>query len=190
MAEIKSKVDKRLFDQELYSRQLIERQIVLSFNDVDEYIEEQFKNYAKKHFMNRCLKEGYISGDYIKIISYSAGKIKNSTIVFDVLYEFDIFYPYEGKTLYAKVQNITKIGIKAVIYDDEKKNPIIVFANRIHNNHIVMGDDTAITTNGGKNIYSEGDIINVKVLGSRFEINDPCIFTLGEIIESKAKIIY
>ena len=84
MAEIKSKVDKRLFDQELYSRQLVERQIVLNFNEVDEYVEEQFKNYAKKHFMNRCLKEGYISGDYIKIISYSFLLFKFCNVVLSI----------------------------------------------------------------------------------------------------------
>ena len=78
--------------------------------------------------MNRCLKEGYISDNHIKIISYSAGKMIKDIALFDVIYEFNVCYPNEGMQFRCKIQSITKIGIKGILSDDEEKNPIVVFA--------------------------------------------------------------
>ena len=36
-----------------------------------------------------------------------------------------------------------------------------------------------------KNVYSENDVIRVKVIGYRFEVNDTSVYILGKIIGKK-----
>ena len=66
------------------------------------------------------------------------------------------------------IKNITKIGIRATI--SELNNPIILFISREHN------PDKDFES------YKENQIIKVKVLGNRFELNDEYISVIGELI--------
>ena len=72
------------------------------------------------------------------------------------------------------VQSITKIGIKAVISSDENENPIVVFASHLQNPSIFENENDVK--------YNVGDKIDVKVISHRFEIHDPSIYVLVEII--------
>lgn len=182
-----------LMEQPIYNRQVMNVKIRLSFKKITAFLEEEFISYAKKNIVNKCSKEGYISDNYIKVLSYSAGKMVEDGVLFDVLYEFNICYPYEGMELKCKIQNITKIGIKGILTENEEKNPIVIFASRIHNSHIIMNDeneDMEEVDNPLKKIFSEGDEIIIKIIGFRFEINDPSIYVLGQIVKDKPKIIY
>ena len=171
----------------IYTRlvQLINFKLEIPFKQYTSKVDEYIINYAKKKICNRCFKEGYISDTNVKIINKTAGMLDGSKINYNVLYEFDVFVPHEDLELYVKVNNITKIGIKAVITDDNNKNPLVVFASRIHNEHISMNDVESDQNNNidtNKTTVSIGDIIKVKVIGNRYEIFDPSIYILGIII--------
>lgn len=175
--------------QPLYNRELVSKKIVLPFSKLSPSLETEFLEYASKHFVGKCAKEGYISRDNVKVVNYSAPKALSSNASFDVVFEFDIYNPSEGQELYAKVSNITKIGIKAAITFNEDKNPITVFASRLHNGHVLMKDDNVnmdeIAADKTENmmVYGEGDIIKIRVIGHRFEVNDKSVYVLGEIIK-------
>ena len=169
----------------LYDSQIIHCKIEIPFHEIvngssnithEKMLENHFKDYARKHIVNKCHKEGYISGNPFKIISYSAGKTIYTNVVYDVVYEFKVRYPCEGMRFQCIIQSITKIGIKAVVDKDEYTNPIVVFASHLHNPNIFESDES---TNGG---YKEGQMIQVTVLGYRFEINDPSIYVIAKII--------
>jgi len=89
------------------------------------------------------------------------------------------------------VLNVTKIGIKAVVNVDERKNPVTVFASRLQNSHVIMKDenmtDEDIDENARDTVYGEGDIIKIKLIGYRFEVNDSSVYALGEIIKDKGE---
>jgi len=75
-----------------------------------------------------------------------------------------------------------------VISSNNRNNPITVFANRLHNEDIIMKDNSiefAQETNSSNHIYGENDIIKIQVIGHRFEVNDSSIYILGRIIENK-----
>lgn len=174
-----------LTEQNIYSKQLINFKLEIPFKKYTSNVDEYIIDYAKKNICNRCFKEGYISDTNVKIINKTAGMLDGSKINYNVLYEFDVFVPHEDLELYVKVNNITKIGIKAVITDDNNKNPLVVFASRIHNDHISMNDEESDQNNNidtNKRTVSIGDIIKVKVIGNRYEIFDPSIYILGIII--------
>ena len=169
-------------EQTLYNKEIIQFKVLIPFNEIDKNLEGSLINYAKKNIMGKCHKEGYISYDYVKIIQYSSAKIENSNLHFNVFYEFHVFNPHENMEIYCKIQSITKIGVKAVVDENKKNNPIIVFASRMHNEHIFSNMSIDNENDDDMNI-KEGDVILVKTLGFRFEINDPNISILGFIIE-------
>lgn len=178
-----------LEQQPIYVKQIITRKIKIPFSKLYNSVEDVFKEHAKKFIQGKCCKEGYISPKYIKIIEYSAPIAISGNVVYDVAFEFEVYYPFEGQEVSVRVTNITKIGIKAVISQNENKNPITVFASRIHNPHVIMKDDNIelndelANDNEFQHIYSEGDVIKVKVIGCRFEQNDASVSVLGEIIK-------
>lgn len=158
----------------LFEKQLIHHKVSIPFVKIGANLEEEFLNYAEKKILNQCEKEGYIFNNDHKVVSYSAGKTLQSNIEYNVLYEFQVCYPHENMIFQCMIQNITKIGIKAILSHNEIENPIIVFASQLHNPTIFEND------NNSK--YNEGDIIQVKVISYRFEIHDPSIYVLAEII--------
>tara|TARA_A100001011_G_scaffold398231_1_gene501896 strand:- start:6496 stop:7050 length:555 start_codon:yes stop_codon:yes gene_type:complete len=179
-----------LENQPIYTKQLVNKKINVPFAKLSESVEKIFKDYADKFIVGKCSKEGYISSNYVKVIEYSAPKCVSHNVIYDVMYEFNVYNPYEGQELFAKVSNITKIGIKAVISSDNRNNPITVFASRLHNEDIIMKDDSiefAQEMDSSKHIYGENDIIKIQVIGHRFEINDSSIYILGRIIENTSK---
>jgi DNA-directed RNA polymerase subunit E'/Rpb7 len=182
MKNAKSKLVDNNFEQSIFNKEIISFKVSISFCDMDEFVESTLKSYAKKNIMGKCHKEGFISKSYCNIVKYTSGKMTKDSIMFDVDYEFLVCYPYENMELMCTVQNITKIGIKAIV-KSKNEVPIIVFASRVHNEHVfsqesVEEDDESDITNN----FKEGDNIKINVLGYRFEINDPHISTLGKIV--------
>ena len=170
-----------LHQKGLYQKQLVQYKISIPFESITtNNLEELFIEYAENNIMNQCEKQGYIASHGCKIISYSCGNIISSKIHYDVLYEFMICLPYEDMTFKCKIQTITKIGIRGVLTHDENKNPFVVFASYLHNSNIQQTENQ--TFDEKTNTYKEGDVILIRVIGHRFEINDPSIYVLAEII--------
>ena len=167
----------------LYQKSLIRRKIQVAFHEIEDNLEQMFLRHAQTSILNQCEKEGYIAEHGCKIISYSGGKTTDSFIQYDVLFECMICYPSEDMVFQCKVQSITKIGIKGVLTHDEIKNPIVVFASYLHNPSIFKGEN--ILSNHENSPYIVRDSIDFRVLGHRFEIHDPHIYVLGEIIDKK-----
>jgi len=72
----------------------------------------------------------------------------------------------------AMVKNVTKAGIRAEI--NEVKSPVVVFIARDHH-----------YKSKGFGELKEGDDINVRVIGIRYELNDEYISIIGELVEKK-----
>ena len=70
------------------------------------------------------------------------------------------------------VRNITKAGIRAEL--NSKNSPLIIFIARDHHHQ-----SKYFST------QKEGDVINVKIIGQRFELNDKYISAIATLIEPK-----
>ena len=185
-----------LMKQNIYNAEILNFKVKFKFNDLTQNLNEKFIQYARKNIMGKCHKEGYISNNHVRIIDYSSALLDGHNVYFDVKYEFMVCYPYEGMVLNCKIQNITKIGVKGVLSEDDNENPIIVFASRIHNESILSDVDEMDEENNEDEIDHNkinsikiNNIMKVRVIGFRFEINDPHLSVLGEIIKDEPKII-
>jgi hypothetical protein len=70
-----------------------------------------------------------------------------------------------------KVKNITKAGIHAEVKDNEDNIPIIVFIARDHNYSNYLFDEV-----------EKDKVINAKIIGVRFELNDPSITAIAYLM--------
>jgi DNA-directed RNA polymerase subunit E'/Rpb7 len=152
----------------LYVNSLIHKRVSVPFSKIGNNMNEYFRKYSEVNFEGKCHKEGYFKPFSTNIISYTTGLLKYDNVIYDVVYSIDICIPYENMEVVCKIKNITKIGIRGII--SEENNPIILFISREHNASKNFDD------------YEEGQLIKIKIIGHRFEINDENISVIGEII--------
>ena len=158
----------------IYSRCLITRNITLPIVAIGKNIKENIENVITANFEGKCIIEGYIKPHSSKIITYSSGIINRGVnISFEVIFECDICFPVEGMLISCIAKNITKAGIRAESAVDVP-SPIVVFVAKDHN-----------FNNSFFSEIKEGDKINIRVIGQRFELNDKFISIIGEFVKEK-----
>jgi len=162
--------------QTIYSKGLISRNLVLPITAIGKNINEIIEENIKSNFEGKCLVEGFIKPNSTNIISYSSGLIiKGCFVSFEVIFECEVCFPVEGMLISCVARNITKAGIKAES-SNEVPSPVIVFIARDHHyNNDYFAD------------IKEGDKINVRVIGQRFELNDKFVSVIGELVKLKER---
>uniref|UniRef100_A0A6C0DI89 Uncharacterized protein n=1 Tax=viral metagenome TaxID=1070528 RepID=A0A6C0DI89_9ZZZZ len=163
----------------IYSRSIVSRNIRLPIVTIGNNLTQVIEEYIVDHFEGKCVVEGFIKPNSTKIISYSSGTIvMGVNVSFDVVFECEVCFPVEGTIISCLAKTNTKAGITAESAD-EKPSPIIVFIARDH--HYSNSYFTDI---------KEGDNMNVRVIGQRFELNDKYISIIGELVKpQKSKLI-
>jgi len=161
-------------DWSVYSRCLLTRKIVLPINVIGKNLDEVIEEYIHNNFEGKCVVEGYVKPNSSKIIRHSCGTIeRGNNIVFEIVFECDVCFPVEGMLISCVVKNVVKAGIRAESANDVP-SPIIVFIARDHHYTSQYFADV-----------KEGDKINVRVIGQRFELNDKYVSIIGELVKEK-----
>ena len=154
----------------IFTKMLINHKVPLEFRYVNRLLTDNILEYLKKRFEGKCCEQGYIKPDSINIVNYSSGIVKNNLIIFDVVFESQVCYLVEGLEVNCVAKNITKAGIRAEF--DMEKTPAVIFVARDH--HYV---------NKKFNEVEEGNIITVKIIGQRYELNDTNISAIAELVK-------
>ena len=158
----------------IYSRAIINRSILLPINVIGKNLKQNMEEYISFHYEGKCIVEGFIKPNSTKIITYSSGTIKRGNFVsFDIVFECQICFPVEGTIISCVAKTNTKAGITAESAD-EKPSPILVFIARDHHYYSSQFNE-----------IKEGDKINIRVIGQRFELNDKFISIIGELIKEQ-----
>ena len=155
-------------NENLYVKNILSKKLGIKCNEMGENIDEILKDKLIKSVGNRCLKEGYINGDSINIINRTLGKINpnhfNGEIYYNVQYEADICNPQKNMIIACKVKDTNQLGIMA-----EVDCLTIVIAKQFLGQSIKLSN------------YNMGDIINVSIIGSRFDLNDKNITIIAKL---------
>lgn len=157
-------------DRNIYVRSVLTTKIYLDITEIGTNLKDILENKLKPQVSNKCIPEGLVSSKNINIIEYSAGTLIRNSIVFNVVYECDISHPVEGMRLEAVTKITAKAGIDAELKDDEGNIAIVVFVAKDHNN-----------LNSSFYTVEVGHKIQVKVIGIRFELNDPHICVIATL---------
>lgn len=151
----------------MFSRVSIEESILIPYQYCASP-KKYFMSYAKDKLEGKCRNEGYLSIGSMTLESYSCGLLYADSVSFDVIFKADVCNPEINTITDCKIINNTKIGIRGIY--QETDNPIIFFVSREHNPSKNFDD------------YVIGQTIQVKIIGTRFELNDSSISSISEII--------
>jgi DNA-directed RNA polymerase subunit E'/Rpb7 len=160
----------------VYVDSLLSKKVVLKITEIGKNIKQNLEKKIKNSIEGKCITEGFVRPNSLQVKTYSCGLVKDDHIEFQVIYTCKVCNPIIGLEVQCKVKNITKAGIHAEVKDDNDIVPIIVFVARDHN-----------LINKIFDTIEKDDMILAKIIGIRFELGDPNITTIADILPPRAK---
>lgn len=159
-------------DHNLYARTMLEMKVILLPMQIGENkTERNLQQIITSKIEGKCIQEGYVQPKSVKILRYSAGLVKTEYIEFTAVFECKTCNPVEGALLYNCVcTSVTKGGIHADVYDKYGNIPATLYIHRDH-----------FAENRLFQSIEKQSKFDMRVIGVRFELNDPCVEIIGEI---------
>tara|TARA_Y100000816_G_scaffold287573_1_gene270556 strand:- start:18 stop:575 length:558 start_codon:yes stop_codon:yes gene_type:complete len=155
----------------VYETSILHKNVTLKMNEIGKQVKENLEMKLNNTLLGKCISEGFIKPNSIKIVSYSSGLVSGESVVFKVVFECKICNPVEGMQIECYVKNITKAGLSCEsVNNDDGYNPINAFVARDH-----------YYSDNYFNSITENSKIIISVIGSRFELNDPYIVVIGKL---------
>ena len=168
----KSSIKKTTLDNShVYIRSLLTQKTVLKYDEVNADLFNILEMKIKKLNEGKCVKEGYVKNNSVKLLTYSSGELFDNKILFECVFECLITNPVESTLIYCITKSITKVGVRAELIVEDEVSPYIVFIARDHH-----------YDNESFSHIKENDIIQVRILGQRYELNDKYISIIAELI--------
>lgn len=169
MAEIAKKpADSKIYG--VYLKSLLTQKVVLSINEIGNNLKQNLEKKIAYKIEGKCIVEGFIKPNSVNIVNYSSGTVNAGNVEFQVLFECMICHPAEGMLMECVAKTITKAGIHAEVVDKDGVVPVTVFVARDHNYNDVNFNNVA-----------ENAKILARVIGIRFELNDPYISVIAKL---------
>jgi len=168
----------------LYTIQQINYDILIPFVLINMHASSRENIMALLHttliscIEGRCITEGFIKPRSTRIIDFKCGKIIAKNVQFNIVIECLVCNPRAQSVISCVAKNITQAGIRAL--SDDEYSPIVVYITRDFG---VDSDKTYY------NSIKEGDKINIRVIGKRFEMNDKHIQIIGFLVHPKKERI-
>ena len=153
------------------------------------YLNKNYKQYLLKLIQERnegkCTKHGYIKRGSIEIKRVSVGALEIQSlrgfINYDIQFSAMVCNPTKGSILKCTVLNSNNFGILCVCGLNEGPNFVPIIDIIIPKNSLNIRSDSDINMDS----LSKNEVINVEIVGKKFEINDSKISAVGRIVELK-----
>jgi DNA-directed RNA polymerase subunit E'/Rpb7 len=173
MAEKKMQRDERKI-YGVYIKSVLTMKVAIPITNVGKNMKQNLERIISRKTEGKCIPEGFIRPNSVQVIRYSSGTVNNENIEFQTVFECMVCHPVEGMLIECTARTITKAGVHAEVVDDTGATPITVFIARDH--HFTDRHFAEI---------KENMRLVVRVIGVRFELNDPYICVIGKYLEQK-----
>ena len=157
----------------VYNLEMITTKVFLTIDQVGQNIKRNLERSISNNIEGKCIQEGYIKPNSVRVVSYSAGIVNNENVVFQTVFECMVCHPVEGLDIECIIKTITKAGIHAEVNDIDGNSPITIFIARDHH-----------FNNKSFSNIKENDTIKATIIGIRFELNDPYICAIGTLFKN------
>ena len=172
MAEKKPQTEQKFYG--VYIKSLLNTKVVLSISEIGQNIKQNLEKKIAAKVEGKCGIEGFIQPKSVNVKTYSNGIINMGFVEFQVVFECMVCSPVEGMLIECVAKTITKAGIHAEVIGKDGIVPITAHIARDHNYNDIRFNNV-----------KEKDTIMVKVIGVRYELNDPCIDVIGKVVEKR-----
>lgn len=156
----------------VYVRNMISMKIFMKMHEVGKNTKANLERKVVEKTEGKCIPEGFIRPDSVRILSYSSGVVNLENIEFQVVFECLVCNPVEGMHVDCVVKTITKAGIHGEVVTEKGYVPLKIFVARDHNySNKLFGQ------------VKEGATVKAKIIGKRFELNDPYIVAIASLVD-------
>ena len=154
---------------------MFEEKIMLSPKDMNNIIDKDSINTnildnIRSNLEGKCSQHGFVIPNSIEILSRSMGHLEHGrytgNVVFYVQLQGKVYNPANGTRISGKVEKKNKMGLY-IIYEDAIR---ILIPRDLH-----IGDERFDS-------IEPGDIINIEIRKSRFQIKDLFILSIGVLV--------
>lgn len=164
---------------DFYVETLIKKNILLENNEVfgkTEEITKRIEEYINNKWGNKCIDEGFLLKDSIKVIGRSKGKIDGNTlgklVSYDVEFKGQLCMPADGDVLKVRISNINNFALQCNDYPLE-----IYVSTDLHNDKSLF------------NQFKKNDLIEIIVCNANFKINTDKIIVLAKLKKDTKELI-
>jgi DNA-directed RNA polymerase subunit E'/Rpb7 len=169
--EPKDQQEKRII-YEPYIASILNMKIVLPIVEVGKNIKQNLERMIVSKTEGKCVVEGFIRPQSVRILTYSSGKVVSGLVEYQVTFECMVCHPVDGMVVQAVCKTVTKAGIHTEVIDKNGNVPITVFIARDH--HINNHKFEKVVENAK---------LEVSIIGIRFELNDSNICAIGKLVD-------
>ena len=153
----------------LYIKNIITKKLSIPVKYVGINIKQVLEDILKKEFEGKCCIDGYVKKGSSKIITYSCGNIHGNVAIFTIVFEYLVCNQPNVMRISCIVKNITNAGIMGVANNSDV-SPVNIFIARDHHYNIPYFSQ-----------LKNEDIVMIRVIGQRFELNDSAVFIIAEL---------
>jgi DNA-directed RNA polymerase subunit E'/Rpb7 len=157
----------------VYTMCQITKNIILPITSIGKNLQQTIEKTIASIVEGKCIVEGFVKNNSVRVITFSSGIVKGENIIFDVIFECEVCFPVAGMLLNCVAKNITKAGIRAES-SEETPSPFVLFIAR---DHFYASDYF--------NSIEENETFVARVIAQRFELNDKYVSIFGELVPSK-----
>ena len=160
----------------VYARSLLTMKVVLKITEIGRQVKQNLERKIVQQTEGKCIPQGFIRPNSVRIVNYSSGNVYAGKVEFTVVYECLVCHPVENMRVDCIARTITKAGIHAEVVTDNNVVPLTVFIARDHNYMSKEYDKV-----------KENAKIQAKILGIRYELNDPYICAIGMLVDTEGE---
>jgi hypothetical protein len=150
---------------------LFEQKVYLTPKDMNRVAKEDIDSVLLDHLRtaleNKCSQHGFVLPKSLEILSRSMGHLENGrftgNILFHVQAKGKVYYPVNGTKITGVIQKKNKMGLY-VVYEDAIR--------------ILVPRDLHLHSDDFESLQL-GDVIQIEIRKSRFQIHDPFILSVG-----------
>jgi len=161
----------------LYQTSIIRHTVCVPFSSIRDFarIEDHLKEVISTQIDGRCIPEGFVQPGSCVLRCYSTGTFFAGNIQFVLDIECMICCPKEGMVMSCVAKTVTQAGIRAHAFSEP--SPVVVYVSREMHDAV---SKHRMMTNSMDSI-KPGEVIQIRVVGRRFELNDKHVSIIGEL---------
>ena len=158
---------------------MIRHTVCVPFSNIRDFarIEEHLKHVVSNQIDGKCIPEGFVQPGSCVLRCYSIGTFFAGNIQFVLDIECMICCPKEGMVLSCVAKTVTQAGIRAHALSEP--SPVVIYVSR--EMHDADSKNRMMMPNSMDSI-KPGEVIQIRVVGRRFELNDKHVSIIGEWI--------
>ncbi len=173
---------------DVFVKSLLMDRVRLAPSEVAKDYKDTVATKLRAKVEGKCSRHGYVRPNSVDIVRIQPGTLRmfslNGDVMYTVYYKALVCNPAVGSIVEAKVTNTNKFGILAEVHIDvsddhgaPKKTTVL---------EIIVAKQGAFASDINLNMVEVGDVVNVEILGKKFELNDKRISSFGKIVKRTA----